>query len=300
MNRTSIVQVNTSSTKNINNNNNAVNNENSADETALNIDDAEWKEYHENILVDWADKALCYKWLHSKSCEKYQFLRNIYTIPVIIISTLTGTANFAQERFPENTQALAQIAIGSLNILAGIITTVSQFLKINELAEAHRVSAISWDKFYRNIRVELVKAPEDRINVTYLIKSCKDEYDRLMETSPSIDPSIIKKFNGTFKINSNDKNIKNKALQSLSKPEILNSLESTRNILYKEEFNASSFLDKKNSEEINNKKIINDFISNFEKEYSRKPSMIEIYDNLESKMNVNTINNYINESDIPA
>ena len=48
------------------------------------------------------------------------------------------------------------------NIIAGIITTVSQFLNINELAESHRVAGISWDKFYRNIRVELVKCPEDR------------------------------------------------------------------------------------------------------------------------------------------
>ena len=147
----------------------------------------EWKEYHENILVDWADKAMCYRWLHSKSCNKYTFLRNLYTIPVIILSTLTGTANFALQRVPNEYQGYAQIGIGSLNIIAGIITTISQFLKINELCESHRVSSISWDKFYRNIRVELVKSPNDRTNVSYLIKSCKDEFDRLMETSPIID-----------------------------------------------------------------------------------------------------------------
>ncbi len=35
-----------------------------------------WQEYHENILIDWGDKALCYRWLHSKACSKYIFLRN--------------------------------------------------------------------------------------------------------------------------------------------------------------------------------------------------------------------------------
>ena len=34
-------------------------------------DNLDWKEYHEKILVDWADKALCYRWLHSRSCSKY-------------------------------------------------------------------------------------------------------------------------------------------------------------------------------------------------------------------------------------
>jgi hypothetical protein len=59
---------------------------------------ANWSNEHETMLSDWADKAMCYKWLHMKSNEKYQFLHNIYTIPVIIMSTLTGTANFAQEK----------------------------------------------------------------------------------------------------------------------------------------------------------------------------------------------------------
>ena len=175
------------------------------DDINLEYENMEWKEYHENILVDWADKALCYRWLHSKSSSKYIRLRNLYTIPVIILSTLTGTANFALERVPQEYQGYCQISIGSLNILAGIITTISQFLKINELSEAHRVSSISWNKFYRNIRVELVKSPDDRINVAYLIKSCKDEYDRLMETNPTIDTNIIKNFNKTFKFNDKSK-----------------------------------------------------------------------------------------------
>ena len=50
------------------------------------------------------------------------------------MSTLTGTANFALERIPEEYQDTCSIAIGSVNILAGIITTVAQFLKLNELS----------------------------------------------------------------------------------------------------------------------------------------------------------------------
>ena len=52
-----------------------------------------WTDDHENILVEWADKALCYKWLHSKSHINYSRANAWYTIPVIILSTLTGTAN---------------------------------------------------------------------------------------------------------------------------------------------------------------------------------------------------------------
>lgn len=260
----------------------------------------DWKEYHENILVDWADKALCYRWLHSKSSSKYIRLRNLYTIPVIILSTLTGTANFALERVPIEYQGYCQIGIGSLNILAGIITTVSQFLKINELSEAHRVSSISWDKFYRNIRVELVKCPEDRIDVGYLIKSCKDEYDRLMETCPIIDSNIINKFNKTFKMNNKIDNQKRKdALKLLNKPDILDSLESTKNIVFKVDKKTNDNLMniiKKRKNQLEKEDMVNNFVETFEKEFSRRPSIIEIYDNLDNKISQPVINKYLNSN----
>ena len=59
-----------------------------------------------------------------------------FTIPVIIMST-TGTANFAQERLPEDYRSYAAMGIGAVNIFAGILTTIAQFLKIGELNEAH-------------------------------------------------------------------------------------------------------------------------------------------------------------------
>lgn len=292
----------TSSSKNLtffnDNDNDNENDDNDDDDNDEEENENEWKEYHENILVDWADKSMCYRWLHSKSCNKYTLLRNMYTIPVIILSTLTGTANFALERVPEEYQGLCQICIGSLNIIAGIITTVAQFLKINELSEAHRVSAISWDKFYRNIRVELVKSPNDRTNVTYIIKSCKDEYDRLMESSPMIDTSIINKFNRTFKMNSKTlQQTKTETIKSISKPEILDSFESTKNIVYKpnqKDILMTTIKNKKNT--IDKENIVEDFITNFNKEYNRKPSVIEIYDNLDSKVSNKIIDKWLNKN----
>ena len=77
----------------------------------------------------WADKALCYQWMHARCREIFKTKNAWYTIPVIIISTLTGTANFAQERFSEEIKDYAVIAIGTLSIIAGIITTIYNFLQ---------------------------------------------------------------------------------------------------------------------------------------------------------------------------
>ena len=114
-----------------------------------------WKEEDENLLKQWSDKAQCYQWLHNKGREIYQVKNTWFSIPVIIISTLTGTTNFAQDRFSEESQPYVQVAIGTLSIIAGIISTIYQFLKISEINEGHRIATLSWGKFHRNLETEL-------------------------------------------------------------------------------------------------------------------------------------------------
>lgn len=270
-----------------------------------------WKDEHEKILVEWADKAMCYRWLHSKSNQRYTVFNAWFTIPVIIMSTLTGTANFAQDKFPENQRSLVQVIIGSINILAGILTTIAQFLKISELNESHRVSSISWDKFYRNIKVELAKSRNERMNVTHMLKMCKEEFDRLMETSPDIDENTIKLFQKTFSSNkkNNTQEIKNKKYESfelVNKPEICDELVSTSTIIFKDKISDESTqqmieenkkieIAKKNKFE-NDKfeKEVQNFINNFTQIHNREPTQFEIIDNLSDKIDKEILNKILN------
>ena len=270
-----------------------------------------WKDEHEKILVEWADKAMCYRWLHSKSNQRYTVFNAWFTIPVIIMSTLTGTANFAQDKFPENQRSLVQVTIGSINIFAGILTTIAQFLKISELNEAHRVSSISWDKFYRNIKVELAKSREERMNVTHMLKMCKEEFDRLMETSPDIDEKTIKLFQKTFSSNKKNqsqenKNKKYQSFELVNKPEICDELVSTSTIIFKDQIsdeetqkmiieNKKIEMAKKNKFE--NDKFENDvheFIKNFNNIHNREPTYDEIIDNLSDKIEKDILNKILN------
>ncbi len=228
-----------------------------------------WCPEHEMILSEWADKALCYKWLHTKSYAKYQRLHNIYTIPVIVMSTLTGTANFAQEKLTDQYKFYAPIVIGCINLLAGIITTVQQFLHINELNEAHRVSMISWDKFYRRIKNELARNPRERSHVNEFIMSSTEEYDRITETSPCIDKDIITLFKTTFDGAFASKDTK-QLYQEITKPDILDKLVSVKKSIYqgKEEIPKPEF------------KIMESFTKKFVSELGRQPTREELLDNL--------------------
>ena len=167
-----------------------------------------WYREQEVILQDWGEKAACYRWLHDRSQRKYRRQNLQFTIPVIILSTLAGTANFAIDGiFGSETDVdlkhkkYAGMIVGGVNLLCGMITTVQNFLRVAELNEAHRVQSVSWSKFQRNVAVELALKPDDRENVDDFIKICRAEFDRLMEQSPDIPAEIIKEFNKRFKGN---------------------------------------------------------------------------------------------------
>jgi hypothetical protein len=269
----------------------------------------EWGEDHVNILVEWADKALCYRWLHSKAHSVYYTSNTWFTIPVIIMSTVAGTANFAQDKFPESIRPYATMGIGAINLFSGILTTIQQYLKISELNEAHRVASIGWDKFYRNTKVELAKSPNERIPVQQMMKHCKEEFDRLMETSPSIDEYIIKEFMDTF---SNTYNIANdngtsRTQNNIKMPEICNNLETTRMSVFIPSAGANaSTTQARNSVTGNDlqdaikkmdlktkQKQINQVIERFNKEKLRNPLAHEIMTELDNKIELDVIQSFL-------
>lgn len=259
-----------------------------------------WTPEHEAILIEWADKAMCNRWLHSKSNALYSYLNAWYTIPVIVISTVTGTANFAQERVPKDYQNYFAMIVGGFNILAGIITTIQQFLKITQLNEAHRVSAIAWDKFYRNIKIELAKHPDERMDVSQMLKMNKEEFDRLMETSPNIPEKIISAFKHSFR---NSDEIKN-----IAKPEICDVLIATEK--FRNKWNSHENIIKtikqkelkqkrkeniEKTEEEKNILLVQTFKQTFFDINNRYPIDSEIIDNLKDKLDVVLLQKIIND-----
>ena len=238
-----------------------------------------WKAEEEIIIQQWADKAQCYQWMHTRCREIYQTKNAWFTIPVIIISTITGTANFAQDRFDDNIKDYVVMSIGTMSIIAGIITTIYQFLKISEYNEGHRVASISWGKFYNNLKTIGLRHPLDRMNPNQAIKMYQDEYDRLCEVSPDILPKILKAFNKKFKKN-----------KELVKPEIVNKLDSTK-VYEMDDEERQQMID-----DINNVKPSKKFINTFVNLTGRNPSDNEIESVVSTHLNMEIENNSLNSN----
>jgi hypothetical protein len=201
----------------------SVNDNNTENESSNVKKSMTWSADNEEILVEWGDTAQCYKWLHTESHLRYANQHAWFTIPTIVFSTATGTASFAQTSFTSlSSQYYASIATGTVNIMVGILSTVQEYLKISEYKELHRLAYLYWDKFARNIRVELAKTPMERSDAHHFIKMCRLEYDRLMETSPAVAQNIVKKFLDTF--SGKKGSFERTLFNNLKKPDICNSI----------------------------------------------------------------------------
>ena len=158
-----------------------------------------WHPQQEKILKAWGEAAACYRYMHYQAYCSFKNLSMKFTIPLIIVSTVTGTANFAQETFPPSVQPFVPSAIGGLNLLTAIATTIMQFLKINELMEGHRVASVQYGKISRTIRLELTLPLTERtLSGTNMIENMRTEYDRLIEQSPNVPKKMIDAFEKEF------------------------------------------------------------------------------------------------------
>ena len=175
-----------------------------------------WTPEIEELLASWAEQALCYAWIHRFSERKYKKKYHRIQLPIIVLSTLTGTAGFADGYVPEGFKHGFSAAVGSLNLFCGILGTVLAFLRHAETYEAHRISALAWSSLGRSVQVELALAPERRKNCRDFLKVSRSQFDALLESSPTVDSDVIATFNSRF----NDK------YPSVTKPIICNGLQS--------------------------------------------------------------------------
>ncbi len=178
-----------------------------------------WAREQEELMADWSDIAACYRWLHDRTEKRYARYNMGFTIPVILLSTLTGTANFGLGSFfgdDAAAQKKATLAIGGASLIAGILTTLNNFLRFAQQSEANRVASISWGKFQRLLAIELAISPDERMEAQDFLKLCRNELDRLIEQSPSIPDKIIEDFEVRFG-----------RIKNLRKPDICGHIEHT-------------------------------------------------------------------------
>jgi hypothetical protein len=184
--------------------------------------DSSWHAQQILLLQQWAEISSSYRWLHDQSYTIYRKKNLNFMIPIIVISTVTGTASFSLSSFPPNVAPYVPPIIGFFNLVAGLMTTVYQFLKISEYMESHRQTSISYGKLSRNITVELNLPVVNRSSSgVEFVKLCRNEIDRLIEQSPLIPKTVLNVYEVKFK----DSNLIQPEILSINKVKIFEDTE---------------------------------------------------------------------------
>jgi len=177
-----------------------------------------WTAEIEKLMAEWADKAITYRWMHERTERIFASKDLGFMFPVIILSTVTGAANFALDSIIEDPdyKKYAQLGLGGLSILTGIISTIANRLGYGSRSEAHKGAAIHWGKFQRLIAIELSLHPNERLDCMAFLKMCRSELDRMIEQSPTIPQPVIDECRVEFK-----------KYPKVRKPEIVGDIDTT-------------------------------------------------------------------------
>ena len=171
-----------------------------------------WNPQIEKLIAEEGEKAFGYFWLHNKSELKYQKNENYISLPVIVLSTVTGFLSAsAGSILPQDTTTSG--ILGAISIAVGILNTIGTKFAFSKRAEGHRIASIHYGKLFRFINIELSLPRKERIPPHDMLKIIREDIDRLKETAPPITPDIIKFFNENFEHET-----------GIAKPEITNGL----------------------------------------------------------------------------
>ena len=162
-------------------------------------DDNDWSVRQETLLKGWADKAKCYCWLHSQSSKMYRKLNYGFTIPCILLSAVTGSANFMISGSEGGGGYEATVTLGCINLFTAMLMSTNQFLKLPEYTDRHKMASNGYSKFLRNVKTQLALDKEDREPGVQFVSMCQKDFDTLLEQSPYIPDKIIEKFKVEFK-----------------------------------------------------------------------------------------------------
>lgn len=160
--------------------------------------DIHWSNQLEDLIAQEGEKCRGLAWIHQRAEHEAGRKNNMIMLPVIILSTLSGTASVGSAAMFGD-QNVSSIIIGLVSISVGILNTVNSYFAYAKRSEAHRIAYLHYSKLFTWVSVELSLPRNERINAEDMLKQLRSEMERLAETTPSPPPHILTLFSLTFK-----------------------------------------------------------------------------------------------------
>jgi hypothetical protein len=158
-----------------------------------------WSNPLEDLIAQEGEKCRGLAWIHQHAEQSLSTKNNRIQIPVIVLSTLCGTASVGSSSLFGGEAGISNIAIGFVSIAVGVLNTLGNYFAYARKAEAHRIAYLHYSKLFSWVNVELSLPRNERMLPAEMLKQIRDEMERLAETTPSPPEFILSQFNHKFK-----------------------------------------------------------------------------------------------------
>jgi len=170
-----------------------------------------WDDELEHLIKDESEICYSYYILHNLSFIRFSKLNNYINLPVLIIGTFTGASSMGAQTLFGNSP-LSSVFIGVIIIILNSLQAINSYFKFSQLSEGHKIASIQFQKISRYLELELTLPRKERSSPKIILKILQEDINRLMETSPIIQPVIIEEYNKKY------------ATEKAKKPAIVNGL----------------------------------------------------------------------------
>lgn len=162
--------------------------------------DNDYTEAIEDVIKLYALEAETLYVIHNNNFLLYRRRGYHFTIPVIIMSTISGVMAFNQSI---SDSTIGQYSIGGVNIFVGIITTIYKFLDYSSYEHQHKILSVEYMHLFEDLRSVLSKHPKNRPNaITYVEKieiKRQELYDNFIIISDDVRKAFKNKYKHTIK-----------------------------------------------------------------------------------------------------
>jgi hypothetical protein len=135
------------------------------------------------LLLKWLERSRTNQLQHYKAAAYYNLANNALGIPVVVLSTIVGTAVFAS--LEKQVGLRTQLCVGGISILAAVLAALQTFLRYSERAEKHHSVAASYGTLRKQIEAIGFLPVESRGGIKELIDSLRVQFDFLAQSAPN-------------------------------------------------------------------------------------------------------------------
>lgn len=126
---------------------------------------------------------------HSRATAHYKRLGRGLGIPVLILTTVVGTAVFTAIASPNGYSTGLQLLAGLLSMGAAVLSGLQTFLNYGELAERHREAAVKYGGLRREIE-EIISFTPNEDELKPIMTALRTRWNALDVEAPSVPQKI--------------------------------------------------------------------------------------------------------------